>query len=88
MQDRLQVRTRRRRSRHRVPVVPPKAAQQRWSIHFVRDLLTDGLVFRVLTVVDQWSRQIPLLEVVKRVTGADRAQRSTGCATRSGDTAP
>jgi hypothetical protein len=30
---------------------------------FVHDTLADGRAFRVLTVVDQWSRQSPLLEV-------------------------
>jgi len=40
---------------------------------FVHDQLANGRAFRVLTVVDQWSRQSPLLEVVQRVTGADVA---------------
>jgi len=30
---------------------------------FVHDALADGRPFRVLTVVDQWSRHSPILEV-------------------------
>ena len=37
---------------------------------FVHDALADGRPFRVLTVVDQWSRQSPLLEVASRQSGA------------------
>ena len=37
---------------------------------FVHDALTDGRQFRVLTVVDQWSRQSPILEVASSLSGA------------------
>lgn len=37
---------------------------------FVHDALADGRPFRVLTVVDQWSRQSPILEVASRLSGA------------------
>ena len=36
---------------------------------FVHDALADGRPFRVLTVVDQWSRQSPLLMVGTSVSG-------------------
>ena len=36
---------------------------------FVHDALADGRPFRILTVVDQWSRQSPLLEVAARMSG-------------------
>ena len=36
---------------------------------FVYDALADGRQFRVLTVVDQWSRQSPLLEVATAMSG-------------------
>ena len=36
---------------------------------FVHDAFVDGRQFRVLTVVDQWSRQSPLLEVAARMSG-------------------
>ena len=36
---------------------------------FVHDALADGRPFRILTVVDQWSRQSPLLEVGTSFSG-------------------
>jgi putative transposase len=48
---------------------------------FVHDALADGRFFRVLTVVDQWSRQSPILGVASSLSGAtvgqalDRAPR-------------
>ena len=37
---------------------------------FVHDALADGRQFRVLTVVDHWSRQSPILEVASSLSGA------------------
>ena len=36
---------------------------------FVHDALADGRPFRILTVVDHWSRHSPLLEVATRQSG-------------------
>jgi putative transposase len=36
---------------------------------FVHDALADGRPFRVLTVVDQWSHESPLLEVATAMSG-------------------
>jgi putative transposase len=36
---------------------------------FVHDALADGRPFRVLTVVDQWSRQSPMLEAASSMSG-------------------
>lgn len=36
---------------------------------FVHDALADGRAFRVLTVVDQWSRWSPILEVAQSMSG-------------------
>ena len=36
---------------------------------FVHDALADGRPFRVLTVVDQWSRPSPMLEVASSISG-------------------
>jgi putative transposase len=36
---------------------------------FVHDQLVNGRVFRVITVVDNWSRESPVLEVGFRLTG-------------------
>jgi putative transposase len=37
---------------------------------FVHDALADGRPFRVLTVVDQWSRQSPILEAASSMSGS------------------
>jgi len=37
---------------------------------FVHDALADGRPFRILTVVDQWSRSSPVLEVASRMSGS------------------
>ena len=57
------VRRRKHASLHRG--VPPAAsrAHERWSMEFVHDATMDGRAFRELTVVDQWSRWSPILEV-------------------------
>jgi putative transposase len=73
LQVRRRVRKRRHRALHRGPVPAATGLQQRWSMDFVHDQLADGRAFRVLTMVDQWSRLSPILEVVQRVTGADVA---------------
>ncbi len=53
---------RRRRSRKRAlgtrrPILLPDRANQRWSLDFVSDALTDGRRFRVLCIVDDFSRE-------------------------------
>lgn len=68
----LRHRTRRRKhiSLHRGAVQPASRAHERWSMDFVHDQLSDGRAFRVLTVVDQWSRWSPILEVGSSLTGS------------------
>lgn len=56
----LQVRTTKRmkRTAHaRVPLAAATRANQRWSMDFVSDRFTDGRWFRILTVVDQYTRE-------------------------------
>jgi putative transposase len=56
----LQVRTAKRgkRAAHtRVPLPEPVRPNQRWSMDFVTDRLADGRWFRILTVVDQYTRE-------------------------------
>ena len=56
----LQVRTKKRRKRAahvRVPLPEAARPNQRWSMDFVSDRLTDGRWFRILTVVDQYTRE-------------------------------
>ena len=71
--DGLQLRTRIRRRKHmclhRGPVPVPNSPHERWSMDFVHDQLFDGRPFRILTVVDQLSRESPLLEVDFAMSG-------------------
>ena len=56
----LQVRTAKRakRAAHaRVPLAGAKRRNQRWSMDFVSDRFGDGCWFRILTVVDQYTRE-------------------------------
>ena len=58
----LQVRRKRRKKliRPRVPMLVPDTVNQRWSMDFVSDQLANGRRFRVLNVVDDFSREIVL----------------------------
>ncbi|WP_234820332.1 MULTISPECIES: IS3 family transposase [Sinorhizobium] len=59
-EEKLTVRKRGGRKRAigtRAPMLIPMAANDRWSLDFVSDQLTDGRRFRVLTVVDDCTRE-------------------------------
>ena len=62
LQIRMRVRRRKHMSLHRGPVPQARRTHERWSMDFVHDQLFGGRAFRVLTIVDQFSRQTPLLE--------------------------
>lgn len=47
----------------------PLRANERWSIDFVRDTLADGRVFRGFTVVDDFTRECPAIEVDHSLPG-------------------
>ena len=65
----MRVRRRKHMALHRGPAPVPTGPSERWSMDFVHDALADGRPFRILTVVDQWSRSSPLLEVAARMSG-------------------
>jgi putative transposase len=69
LQLRMKVRRKKRLSLHRGPAPMAQTINERWSMDFVHDQLMDGRPFRVLTVIDNWSRQSPLLETDFRLTG-------------------
>ena len=69
LQLRMRVRRRKHMCLHRGPVPTATRVQERWSMDFVHDQLINGRPFRMLTVVDQWSRQSPLLEVGFAMSG-------------------
>ena len=67
----VRTRTRRRRRPMGLRTVPPAASRpgQRWSMDFVSDVLEDGRSFRVLTVVDCFTRQSEVLEPGTSMSG-------------------
>jgi putative transposase len=68
----LSLRRRRRRKRlsHvRVMRERPQAENHTWAVDFVHDSLLDGRRFRILTTIDEWSRESPALEVDVSLTG-------------------
>ena len=67
----LWVRIKRRRKRAaaiRGPAPVPSAPGQCWSMDFVTDRLLDGRAFQALTVVDNFSRLSPIIEVAQPMT--------------------
>ena len=58
-QENLQVRTKKRKKlqRPRQPILMPIAANVRWSMDFVSDQLSDGRRFRILNIVDDYTRE-------------------------------
>ena len=59
-EERLQVRRRGGRKRAlgtRAPMAIPQGANQRWSLDFLSDALTDGRRFRILAIVDDFTRE-------------------------------
>ena len=69
LQLRMRVRRRKHIALHRGPAPIPAGPTERWSMDFVHDTLADGRPFRILTVVDNWSRHSPILEAGFRMTG-------------------
>ena len=55
---------------HRDPAPVPVGPTERWRMDVVHDTLADGRPFRILTVVDNWSRHSPILEAGVRMSGA------------------
>ena len=72
-EERLHVRRRGGRKRAigtRAPMPLPLMPNQRWSLDFVSDQLTDGRRFRVLTVVDDCTRECLALIADTSLSGA------------------
>jgi putative transposase len=68
----LSLRGRRRKKRYaglRVVLPGPDAANQRWSMDFMTDALADGRRFRLLNIVDDWTRECLAIEVGRSLTG-------------------
>ena len=73
----LSVRRRRRGKHVAVPRQPrplPQQPNERWSMDFMHDTLADGRVIRILTIVDDYTRECPALAVDLGLSGARVAQ--------------
>ena len=71
---RARLRRRKHMALHRGPAPAPIGLSDRWSMDFVHDQLVDARPFRVLTVVDQWSRLSPWLSPAFSIRGQDVAE--------------
>jgi putative transposase len=72
-EERLQVRRRGGRKRAlgtRRPIEVPTAPDMRWSLDFVSDAFTDGRRFRILAVVDDFTRECLALVPDTSISGA------------------
>ncbi len=68
----------------RAPIALPEGANQRWSLDFVSDSFTDGRRFRVLAVVDDFSRECLALVVDTSLQGQRVARELDTIVTRRG----
>ena len=75
-EEKLQVRKRGGRKRRALgtggPMLVPEQPNERWSLGFVSDAFTDGRRFRVLAIVDDFSRECLAL-------AAGKVCRAWGC---------
>ena len=86
-EERLQVRRRGGRKRAlgtRAPMMLPQGPNQRWSLDFVSDTLTDGRRFRILVVVDDFTRECLGLVADTSLSGARVARELTALVVRRG----
>ena len=74
------MRTKQRRKMARRRPVPSGVATRPnkcWSMDFVSDKLADGRSFRILTLVDQFTRECVGLEADRSMTGMKKALRNS-----------
>lgn len=86
-EERLVVRRRGGRKRAlgtRAPMTIPQGVNQRWSIDFAQDTLVDGRRFRVMAVVDDFTRECLGLVVDTSLSGLRVARELTAIAERRG----
>ena len=86
-QENLGIRTKTRRKRAaqaRVPLEGAVRVNQRWSMDFMSDRLEDRRSFRVLTIIDQYSRECPLLRVDFSLSGSKVVECLESLATERG----
>jgi putative transposase len=86
-EEKLQVKRRGGRKRAlgtRRPMTVPDAPNRRWSLDFASDGFTDCRGFRVLTVVDDFTRECLAFAIVPRTDGATMTHCPTCRAQASG----
>jgi len=66
----LRRKKRRRGTVRQVPLALPTKPGERWSMDLVADSFSDGRRFRSLTLVDDFSRECPAIEVDTSISGA------------------
>jgi len=79
-EERLQVRRRGGRKRAvgtRAPMTLPQGPNERWSLDFAADTLTDGRRFRILVVVDDFTRECLCLAADTSLSGKRVARELT-----------
>jgi putative transposase len=60
----LQIRIKNKKKRGayiRVPLDSAQMPDERWSMDFIHDMLDNGRRFRILTVIDQYTRECPMI---------------------------
>lgn len=86
-EEKLQVRKRGGRKRAlgtRRPIGVPNGANERWSLDFVSDAFTDGRRFRVLAVVDDYTRECLTLVADTSLSGLRVARELDALIVRRG----
>jgi putative transposase len=86
-EEKLTVRKRGGRKRAlgtRAPMAIPQDANQRWSLDFVSDALTDGRRFRILCVIDDFNRECLATIVDNSLSGERVARELDAIAERRG----
>lgn len=86
-EEKLQVKRRGGRKRAlgtRRPLVVPDGPNRRWSLDFVSDAVTDGRRFRVLAVVDDFTRECLALVTDTSISGARVARELDAVVARRG----
>ena len=86
-EEKLQVRKRGGRKRAlgtRRPMLVPERANERWSLDFVSDAFTDGRRFRVLAIVDDFSRECLALVADTSLSGRRVTRELTAIMARRG----
>lgn len=76
IEENLQVRTKKRKKlvRPRVVMALPSQTNERWSMDFVADQLSNGRRFRILNIVDDYSRELVGQLVSFSITGQQVAR--------------